>query len=404
MVLVRGFPVAPRRDDTGRRALPGADRFGLAAYAAAIVLYVLIGVLAVRGGLEALRTEAVLQTLLVFLGFNVAWLLLLDDPGPLVRGRKPGRNNRAMQIFAEAGAYQPPSGEPNDWIVHLNTSDLSLGTYSIPAGGVDDQTPHTEDEIYVVKTGRATLVTTSGTAPVGPGSVIYVPAGEEHRFTDVTEDLALIVVFAPPYGSGPYRDPALPGLGHARRLFDAPARQRVGALVTGITRVPLHPHPGHVVRPHRLDKPAPQVVVLDRLLGRGLPAVALPALDPLGDPVEQVSYQVCRLTLVGRCSPSSAWMAAISSIQLIMVSGSLPYIPFSLPCHWSTTPHPPAPGSRCTRRLCRSRPRSCRKVTPCRSPVPPPGPCRRDDLRWTPGVRTGGTRRGVEQFGSSLGS
>jgi hypothetical protein len=79
MVLVRGFPVAPRRDDTGRRALPGADRVGLAAYAAAIVIYVLIGVLAVRGGLAALRTEAVLQTLLVFLGFNVAWLLLLDD-------------------------------------------------------------------------------------------------------------------------------------------------------------------------------------------------------------------------------------------------------------------------------------------------------------------------------------
>ena len=46
-----GWPVAPRRDDTGRRALPGADWFGLAAYAAAIVLYVLIGVLAVRGGL-----------------------------------------------------------------------------------------------------------------------------------------------------------------------------------------------------------------------------------------------------------------------------------------------------------------------------------------------------------------
>ena len=79
MVLVPGFPVAPLRDDTGRRALPRADRVGLAAYAAAIVLYVLIGVLAVRGGLEALRTEAVLQTLLVFLGFNVAWLLLLDD-------------------------------------------------------------------------------------------------------------------------------------------------------------------------------------------------------------------------------------------------------------------------------------------------------------------------------------
>ena len=73
--------------------------------------------------------------------------------------------------------------------------------WEIPAGGVDDQSPHTEDEIYVVKTGRATLVTDSGTAAVAPGSVIYVPAGETHRFTDVTEDLALIVIFAPPYNS-----------------------------------------------------------------------------------------------------------------------------------------------------------------------------------------------------------
>ena len=119
-----------------------------------------------------------------------------------------------MRIFAEAGAYHPPSGnEPNDWIVHLTTTDLSLGTYSIPAGGVDDQQPHTEDEIYVVQAGRATVVTPSGTAAVAPGSVIYVPAGEEHRFTGVTEDLALIVVFAPPYGSRSLLGLCLPGLG-----------------------------------------------------------------------------------------------------------------------------------------------------------------------------------------------
>ena len=69
------------------------------------------------------------------------------------------------------------------------------------AGGQDDQTPHTEDEIYAVQSGRATLVTTSGIIDVGPGSVVFVPAGERHKFTDVTEDLALLVVFAPPYGS-----------------------------------------------------------------------------------------------------------------------------------------------------------------------------------------------------------
>jgi mannose-6-phosphate isomerase-like protein (cupin superfamily) len=68
-------------------------------------------------------------------------------------------------------------------------------------GGVDDQRPHTEDEVYVVQTGRGRLVTDSGVAEVGPGSVVYVPAGEAHRFTDVAEDLAVLVLFAPPYES-----------------------------------------------------------------------------------------------------------------------------------------------------------------------------------------------------------
>jgi mannose-6-phosphate isomerase-like protein (cupin superfamily) len=107
-----------------------------------------------------------------------------------------------MQVIAQAGTFTPPGGgDPNDWIEHFSSGDLSVGTYSIPAGGLDDQSPHTEDEIYVVQAGRATLVTDSGTADVGPGSVVFVPAGEAHRFTAVTEDLAMVVVFAPPYGS-----------------------------------------------------------------------------------------------------------------------------------------------------------------------------------------------------------
>ena len=107
-----------------------------------------------------------------------------------------------MRVIAEAGTYTPPDGaEPNHWIVHLSSDDLSLGTYCIPAGGLDDQTPHTEDEIYVVRSGRATLNTDSGTAEIAPGSVIFVPVGETHTFTDVTEDLALVVIFAPRYGS-----------------------------------------------------------------------------------------------------------------------------------------------------------------------------------------------------------
>ena len=102
-----------------------------------------------------------------------------------------------MQIIDRAGVYTAASGEPVHWAEHLRVPDLSVGTYSIPAGGTDTQTPHTEDEIYVVTSGRAVIETPGGAAPVVPGSVIFVPAREEHRFTNVTEDLALLVIFAP---------------------------------------------------------------------------------------------------------------------------------------------------------------------------------------------------------------
>ena len=107
-----------------------------------------------------------------------------------------------MEVIDKAGRYSPAKdGEPNHWIEHLASDDLSVGTYSVPAGGLDDQHPHTEDEIYVVQAGTATLVTDSGTAEVGPGSVIFVPAHERHQFVSVGADLALLVVFAPPEGS-----------------------------------------------------------------------------------------------------------------------------------------------------------------------------------------------------------
>jgi len=106
-----------------------------------------------------------------------------------------------VEVVAGAGDFTSPGSAPNHYVEHLRAADLSLGTYSIPAGGLDDQSPHSEDEVYVVTAGSATLRAGGEAAVVQPGSVIYVPAGEEHRFTEVTEDLSLVVVFAPPYTS-----------------------------------------------------------------------------------------------------------------------------------------------------------------------------------------------------------
>jgi hypothetical protein len=90
MIAVRGFPVPVERGRKRVRRLPAADRLGLAAYVTAIVLYLVIGALALFGGLAVLRAEAVLLTVLVFLGFNVAWLLLFDDNPSPARGAPTG--------------------------------------------------------------------------------------------------------------------------------------------------------------------------------------------------------------------------------------------------------------------------------------------------------------------------
>lgn len=107
-----------------------------------------------------------------------------------------------MQIIQDAGSWTAPqAGDANDWEEHLVVPALSVGTYCIPAGGTDDQSPHTEDEVYVVTGGRAKISTPAATVDVVPGSVIFVPADEEHRFVDIAEDLTLLVVFGPAFGT-----------------------------------------------------------------------------------------------------------------------------------------------------------------------------------------------------------
>ena len=106
-----------------------------------------------------------------------------------------------MRLVEGAGEFTSPDAAPNHYVEQLRVAELSVGTYSIPAGSRDDQTAHTEDEIYVVQRGRARLVTDSGSVHVSPGSVVYVPAGQAHRFTDIADDLAILVLFAPPYRS-----------------------------------------------------------------------------------------------------------------------------------------------------------------------------------------------------------
>src|ERR1700712_1168837 len=97
-------------------------------------------------------------------------------------------------VARDATRFTDPGQAPNAWVDQVRGPAMSLGTYSIPAGGTDDQVPHREDEIYVVVSGRAALLVDGQRLDVAAGSAVYVPAGQVQRFTDVVEDLTVLVV------------------------------------------------------------------------------------------------------------------------------------------------------------------------------------------------------------------
>jgi mannose-6-phosphate isomerase-like protein (cupin superfamily) len=83
------------------------------------------------------------------------------------------------------------------YLEFVRTPDISAGLYVLPVGGTDPQQPHSEDEIYVVIAGRARIQVGETDFPANVGDSIFVPAFLEHRFHSITEELRVIVVFAP---------------------------------------------------------------------------------------------------------------------------------------------------------------------------------------------------------------
>lgn len=56
--------------------------------------------------------------------------------------------------------------------------------------GSDPQTPHSQDEIYVIVSGTGRFRRGAEETSFGPGDVLFVSAGEEHRFLQFTDDFA----------------------------------------------------------------------------------------------------------------------------------------------------------------------------------------------------------------------
>ncbi len=102
-----------------------------------------------------------------------------------------------MEAFEPAHLINQQNQSGQDYLEFLRVPALSAGLYMLAAGAVDMQQPHTEDEVYYIISGRGFIRVGAEEHPVEAGTLVYVKANVEHRFHTITEELRVLVFFAP---------------------------------------------------------------------------------------------------------------------------------------------------------------------------------------------------------------
>jgi oxalate decarboxylase/phosphoglucose isomerase-like protein (cupin superfamily) len=84
------------------------------------------------------------------------------------------------------------------YLEFMRLESMSGYIYELAAGTVDEQEPHDQDEIYYVVKGRSDFTVNNETIAIKPRDILYVKKFATHLFSNITEDLSLLVIFAPP--------------------------------------------------------------------------------------------------------------------------------------------------------------------------------------------------------------
>jgi mannose-6-phosphate isomerase-like protein (cupin superfamily) len=84
----------------------------------------------------------------------------------------------------------------------IRHGSMRVGVYA-PHPPSDPQTPHEQDELYIVISGTGTFVKGDERRAFAPGDVILVEAGVRHRFEGYGPEFATWVIFWGPQGGEP---------------------------------------------------------------------------------------------------------------------------------------------------------------------------------------------------------
>ena len=103
---------------------------------------------------------------------------------------------RGLTLAEALGLLPGPQGERS--VALFEHGSLVVKLYA-PRGS-DPQTPHSQDELYVVAQGSGDFVCGGARQPFAPNDVLFAAACVEHRFENFSDDFAVWVFFYGPEG------------------------------------------------------------------------------------------------------------------------------------------------------------------------------------------------------------
>jgi mannose-6-phosphate isomerase-like protein (cupin superfamily) len=107
-----------------------------------------------------------------------------NEPGALTAAEPFDINGVKERLAAGTGGYE---------VVHRSPG-LEIGVYVLMSPEADRQSPHDDDEVYIVIEGSGVLDVEGKNVDLRQGHAVFVPAGAEHRFVGY-EQLSLLVLF-----------------------------------------------------------------------------------------------------------------------------------------------------------------------------------------------------------------
>lgn len=98
--------------------------------------------------------------------------------------------------FQQARLLEQLAKTGGSYLPFLDVPTLHCGLYRLAKGATDGQSPHDQDEVYCVLSGKAVLEIADQRHAAEPGAVLFVAAQVPHRFVDISEDLEVMVFFS----------------------------------------------------------------------------------------------------------------------------------------------------------------------------------------------------------------